>query len=426
VINDFHRYFRYHRENAFTRICWQLSKAPSEARIWPTSLALGAIVIYMHNALMYRQGENDLDKILTKAACQHIVDDDGDADSDEDADEETTTTVPIMYNRGLFFVSDVVTDRAFRLPQGRIPSKDVICAIYKSATMACIEEKFQMVVLKRKRGGGAHPERTANKRGKTMDVQYIAGQCMLPHGGTRQPMKLAEAGVKIRKALQMSGEDVALDHDNGCHSDNEMTVDQVVEQILYQFPYDLMQISPNFKSRRKGAQTLLTRGQREGVTANVFKSFDFSQVFARFQYCVVDEDKWYNHVFGHLFPAKGERPPENAQNYHTATYFRRWVTNVMNRQSPHSADITRKKVYKEFFKELRWVPYPHSHRIWDTKVMDTRSWVYVPKGVTKTATVQLAFNARFWWKERATLSVGPTVEELRQEEEESSIDEENE
>lgn len=59
----------------------------SASRLRNPSLALGALVIYRMNALIYRPAEGKAEEKLLHSACQHVLDG---ADG----------TRPIMYGRG--------------------------------------------------------------------------------------------------------------------------------------------------------------------------------------------------------------------------------------------------------------------------------------------------------------------------------------
>jgi hypothetical protein len=74
-----------------------LRASPSPSRVLPSSLTLGAILIYMLNALNYRPAEGHREKELTETCCWNAPDPNSQI---EDSDEEVNRE-PIMLRYGL-------------------------------------------------------------------------------------------------------------------------------------------------------------------------------------------------------------------------------------------------------------------------------------------------------------------------------------
>lgn len=109
-----------------------LRNSRSKARICKESLTLGALLIYMLNALSRRQEEDEEWRSLLKKSCWHVLDED-----DEEDDGH-----PILYDQGLYFLSDLIDDSAFRLPRVRLPSDFDIAKLYDASSFTALRCEF--------------------------------------------------------------------------------------------------------------------------------------------------------------------------------------------------------------------------------------------------------------------------------------------
>ena len=87
--------------NALTLI----KNTPSTYRVMHSSLTLGAILIYMLNALNFRPAEGQRETDLTETCCWNLYPDDMDSDVVESDDEEDP--IPVLLDYGLYFISGV-------------------------------------------------------------------------------------------------------------------------------------------------------------------------------------------------------------------------------------------------------------------------------------------------------------------------------
>jgi hypothetical protein len=107
-----------------------IKDTPSLYRVMHSSLTLGAILIYMLNALSYRPAEGQRETDLTQTCCWNVYPDDMDPDiveSDEDEDP-----VSVMLDYGLYFISGVFLQEgiALRMGAGDTVSMDSIMHLY--------------------------------------------------------------------------------------------------------------------------------------------------------------------------------------------------------------------------------------------------------------------------------------------------------
>ncbi len=95
-----------------------------------SSLTLGAILIYMLNALSFRPAEGHRETDLTETCCWNLYPDDMKltiVESDEDEDP-----VPVMLDYGIYFISGVFLQEgtSLRMGAGDTVSMDSIRRLY--------------------------------------------------------------------------------------------------------------------------------------------------------------------------------------------------------------------------------------------------------------------------------------------------------
>lgn len=110
-----------------------LARATPAKRLHNSSLALGALVTYQTNALLSRPEEGRAETALLQAACQHTL------------DSTTSETIPTMYQRGAYFVSDIVFEggSAIGIPPVRPIDEPHLLICYARDFMADIEIELQ-------------------------------------------------------------------------------------------------------------------------------------------------------------------------------------------------------------------------------------------------------------------------------------------
>src|SRR3954470_11438302 len=163
--HEIYRLAKYYRLCGFHWIVKFLKNSPPAGRILRASLALGAITIYQLNALIYRPGEGKAEKELLDAAFQHIL-----RTNDSDGEEDDDNSEPIMYRRGLYFLSDIVSDKyCYRLPACRPLGGETLARLYRRPNIGAVEQEFNIVRLKGSTAK-AHPSRIHNRRTRTLDI----------------------------------------------------------------------------------------------------------------------------------------------------------------------------------------------------------------------------------------------------------------
>jgi hypothetical protein len=383
----FCRYFKTYRLAALHNVIEGLMNAPAAARSMPPSLMLGSICIYMLNALIYRPAEGKAYENLLECSCQHatVVNDDY-----EDIPEDLGDARPVMYDRGLYFVSDVIFDVAPRLPATRIMDHNLLASLY-GFPFETFQEVFH--VAGAREPAKANSSRMSNRRKTTTDVEHV---CDDGDRNSWHTFHLADRGIALQPTMAMKGPDVDfMDVDDESDVDEEQrdnTLDALLQRCWRQFPYDVFQVSPNKVKRSEGRYVILSRSDLDNVSHDVFKSLDLSAVFDHVQARYCDAGFWGDTIFSRYFPPPEYVQPSGLQNFRQTKYYNTW-NSIMARLSKTDAHRVRKELLKEFNK-LMWLPFPGSDRMWQTRRMNMGQWTNVPETSCKGPSPQIIINSK--------------------------------
>ena len=355
-----------------------------------SSLTLGAILIYMLNALNFRPAEGQRETELTETCCWNLYPDDVDSDiveSDEDEDP-----VPVMLYYGLYFISGVVLQdgKTLRMGGGDMVSMDCIRRLYNVRNDQDLNVAFHMKTW--------HPDpsqisnnRIRNRRQVPVDIRLVVNKEEL----VAQDTHLADLGIKATTVPQEAGPDILAPTETRMDEDEdgqEETIDDMVARIWRQFPYEVFEKAPNHRSNQQGSHLLLSAQDRREATIEVFQDTDLSQLFSRVAVKLITPNNWFELQFRRYFPAKGFVPPAQLQNFSKMLYFREWTT-LMENLSIEDAHVVRTSVWTTF-KTFKWLPLADTDRLWNTKkVKSTDGYTHLPYNDNKP-TVQIGLNGR--------------------------------
>jgi hypothetical protein len=375
------RLFVYYRLAAIRLVLLNLAKADGRIRSMDSIMALGAICIYMSNASFTRPAEGFGWEDLIEISCQQVLE-----DPDDDADDEDAPTVPILYDRGTYFICDIVLNRNpafFRMPVQRTFDADSMARIYHKTSVDDIRASFTWSTAPLSKRL-PNPDRTQNrKKRKTRDVDDIREP-------DRQRLRLDTEirGVRIKPAVRLVGRDVDLHvidggderefNGAGDNEQGERTVNERAAKIYEQFFLDIIEEAPNRRSAELGSYLTIPVDMRgELARPELLQTAELP--FELAQYCVCTPEQWEMH-FDRLFPVSATAAARSPgrQNYGKCTYYSDYLA-LARVISVKSLAKTRRALRVEFDK-LVWVPYTQWDRIWSTRKMDTSSWKALPSG----------------------------------------------
>lgn len=366
----------------------RLLSTPTQYRPMRSSLTLGAILIYMLNAINYRPAEGRADQELTHTCCWDLSGS-RDDESAMDSDGSDMIQLPAMLTHGLYFISGIVLQDgvALRMGGGDTVSVDSLLRLYSVADEQDLKIRFNI------RNWHPNPlarnsNRIQNRRKVPVDVRHVVHDEELK----AQDRTLEERGVAMMPLPQAAGPDVEgprvhwMDEDQDAEKEG---IDDIIARIWRQFPYDIFENAPNHRSNREGSYLLMTKQDRLEATVAVFKNTDLRRVLSRAVIKVVSQKDWKNLQFRRYFPTKGFLPPTRLQNFPYMLYFQEWNT-LMGRLSARDAEVVRESIWKEF-KTFQWLPLTDTDRAWNTKRVTGPQWTHLPLDDKKPA-VRIALN----------------------------------
>lgn len=340
----------------------------------PSSLTLGAILIYVLNALNYRPAEGQRETDLTHTCCWNIYPRPAGEDLTE-SDEEDERPVPVLLSYGLYFISGVYMQdgTTFRMGGANAVSQESIERLYDVQHERDLNVAFHVKTISER----ANP-RTQNRLKEPRDVRRVVRREEL----IAQETPLADRGVTMKPLPREHGEDIRVLFHNQMDGDDNPPreperIDDIVTRIWRQFPYDIFEKAPNHRSNTQGSHSILAADRRREMTIEVFRATDLRELFSRVVIKIVDSENWRKLEFGRYFPVKNFKSPPRLQNFPNMGYYRQW-NELMSRLSSKDAQIVR-ELFWETFKTFQWLPLTDSDRLWNTKsVKPSATWKHLP------------------------------------------------
>lgn len=393
--------------NALTLI----KNTPSTYRVMHSSLTLGAILIYMLNALNFRPAEGQRETDLTETCCWNLYPDDMDSDVVESDDEEDP--IPVLLDYGLYFISGVYLQKgiALRMGGGDAVSMDSIMRLYNVRNNQDLNLAFQVKTWLD--NALEKNNRTQNRRRVPVDVRLVASRDEL----VAQDTPLADLGIRAftHHQDQEEGLDImALNEDQMDVQDEagkqQETIDDVIKRIWRQFPYDLFENAPNHKSLQQGSHLLLSKEDRQNATIEVFRDTHLSPLFSRVAIKVLTPDKWEGLEFRRYFPEKGFIRPVKCQNFTRLRYYEEW-NSLMERLSIEDATVVRRLAW-DTFNTFKWLPLTDADRLWNTKTLKLphKDWTHLPYDDRKPM-VQIGLNGALVQDAQSVQILGESIDE---------------
>ena len=351
-------------------------------------LALGAIALWMLNGNIYRPAEDFGAKELSELCTQGV---------EERLDDEDVQLKPMLWNRGLYFICDVVTEdpSAYRIPVQRRFPEELLEKVYQRLSLEEIRSELGVSVAVVKRNIG-NAERSHNKRiGPTMAFHYFEDD-----GQRQRPQfRAMERGAVLTNVVQPQGRDVeelrAREPEIGFEEDEDQrrgqTLDERLADIWLQMFFDVLEVVPNRKKAIEGSYCSIPKIMRRTLgKEELFTQLELP--FNAAKWACVDSTGWFQ-IFERFFPKKGALPPRHPQNFPACKYYIDYL-NLLDETNMGSAQKIHSEPWQKF-KKLKWMPYAKCNRMWCTTAPATGGWKYLPGGQEHRGP-QIAINAEQW------------------------------
>ncbi|KAK7437734.1 hypothetical protein VKT23_018450 [Stygiomarasmius scandens] len=357
------------------------------------SAVLYAVATWMLNALNYRESDSNKLMLELVESCMHHIRVDVGIENEEDEpqrDEEGDRNYGMVpnRNRGLFFLAAVTTDdRIWRVAPTRFLLQDEkVAKVYRCDAWDEFTQYFGVSRMIQNETERPTVRRVHNKIKRTLRVAQIEREVPgvnVGGGNGEDPFQVEEQGVRCRPIARAQGEDVdAFFAQTGIQRNVDGSVDNKLNLIWRQFPVDIFAVSPNRRGIGNLSYVLLGVVDRLQVTNEVFRTLDLSRLFEKVQVRFMDERDWDRLLFDKLFPDKceGQGPiyKGDKQSYPSCTYYKDWAS-LMDRLVGYDREVVRSAV-RVRFRQLLWLPWVRSDRMWSTKQERSHNVVIYPVG----------------------------------------------
>ena len=418
VLSHIIRYLKWLRLAAVHRVLSNLSDAPSKERSSESSLALGAMMIWILNGAHRTPAYRLLS--LAEQACPQILTEDVIDPEDPDA-----VTAPLMYEAGIYFICDLVADSRthfYRMPYSKEFDSQSILQAYEKGTMNELDHilgvgELQIGPLQ------PHTDRTSNRSTRqTMDVCHFRPQDRpLPAigpslNGILLPNPPRPHGPDVDYFVRHGGgnrQPVPDDDEPHFQDAPHNPLKSEVRIILEQMFFDILQESPNKKSQLEGAWTNIPQALRhELAVEDLYLTLDLP--FYSVQCNIASTDQWALH-FDRFFPPTVPQKP--AQNFGKSRYFNAYL-NLVRRLSSRQLTRVRSELQTKF-NTLAWIPHTESDHMWCTRRMASTRWMHLPKGSMEGPKISVNPLVLMRLGGRPRLRPPPRLQQLQQEDEEA-------
>jgi hypothetical protein len=393
----YYKSHNYCREYKFLRIhaiyvaLTSFTKAPSQALRQLPLLRLGAIMVWMLNAHIFRPGDKSWDRPLIQCcALQRPQGADNEWEELGIAVEEENLE-PALEIRGAYFVSDIKFMEAgvYMLP--RLGPREL--------SMKQIKEVFHLEFRKIEAAmmsqGITRKTRIVAKNmvryPRIPRPQHLVTRDTFPDDPPIPDFGLAAAGV------------MEPNNDEAQPYPAEDTIDIRVGRIWQELFHNIIAVSPNQKSTTSSSYCTLSAAARSEVQDTLFTSSTLP--FTAVQLKEVTVTTWDTVFFDRFFPSHIEQDPIkriSLQNFRTCSFYTQWET-LLQDVSHEDKAIVRRKILDKW-QGLAWLPYSAADRMWDTRTARGRGFKKLPLGFHGTAP-KIAINPRHHDLADFTLSI---------------------
>lgn len=360
------------------------------------SLLLGAGLMIVLNAISQAPSTFSRDvKLLNMVVMHEELDPEEDDEAEED--EVRVDTQPVIEGRGTIFFASIIFDRGCPRVSKRcvreLENDLQLPHAYRVFDFPKLRQQFG-VLARSVREGRIEKNRHRVPRlvAPTDRVDFLRPP---PPEEERVQFNLVEQGVRIRRPLLLHGPDVDENEVVDGDIPDRRNIDEEVQQIWEQLPYDIIRCTPNPKLS-DGAYIIMTKLQRRNVDINLFKQVEFEGIFETIQYTVLSEAEWNGKMFDLYFPDRKFNWEPHRQHFKLLEYYRHYHDLLMSLQGDGPARL--RNMLRNQWKTVLWVPRATHDRMWDTAIKRGTEYTYVPahRADNPVRAPIIAINGRIW------------------------------
>ena len=362
--NSSNRCFKIWRADALRFVFMAFRGARPQLRMMRPVLRMGAVAIWMLNALIFRQGEQRRDGEITRASAYHEPDDMDEEEDDLDAEGMNDLiaedlAAPALEERGCYFLSAVQLDHGlFRLPLTRELDTQTYAQMYGAESWHSLEQLFHEGEQRQIRKEQAGTRRTRSTA--VFEADRESPEREVDFG-------VHEADVTRRPAIMLTGPDIAP---NAGRPANDPAlangINGQLNKIWHQFLRDVLRKCPTGSD---GAYCVLETAEIEEATEEIYKSatLPFRGAFVK----VAQKQAWDTSMFDRFFPSRKLLAQFNkpAQHFPQCGYYLQWKSLIGTTRGDGDEEL-REGIRQEYNK-LGWLPWNKADRMWIVQSAET-------------------------------------------------------
>ena len=341
-------------------------KSPTSIRSEIPSLALGAILIYMCNALIYRPAEGSSETQLLEGACRHQL------------VEEKGGVLPVLYGDGLYFicgfapasgsaVSGYSSPPSLATVHRLDPSK-LSTGQYRRDSYAALLLCLQPVEPSQPR-----PKRPTAPSSVATPAETIAQITDADNNGTLSDSDGDDPDNEFER--EFPNEVLAIQAYAQHYEISDQNLDLLC-RITRAFPNDLLQ---NFAAKRAHSHVVEELKTLKNPM-EMFRRCRLADIFFSAQYKEVLVKDWKG-LFDTFFPADEETCQsrfEGRKQWGSISYLHLWRRSFPNDNGPTDRHALRACLWA-WFRQLNWLPHAPADRPWKCKSPSSQ-WQLVETG----------------------------------------------
>ena len=386
-VGIFHyRNFKYYRVVAIQYVLQAIEQSVHRVRCTPQVLGMGAIAVWMWNATVFRPGEQRWETPLMNAAAFWDSDDEDNLATEQELEDMAASGdyAPALQSRGLYFLSAIEYRRdVFCLPAARSLSDNEYAMVYNVESMSALQFTMKQSEIQQAKQVDQVPRQT----------RRILNRAHTRHSPARDiPLGLDNSGVRLRAPRGFEEVARIAQQAEDANNNGQGIVDREVNIIWQEFLRDIIAIVPTTR-RGVGCYCTLDSEAKSAVTEATYQATALPFKFALLK--IAPMDTWDVTFFNRFFPSTAMLPgrPTRVQHWPQCHYWMRW-TSLLDQvpDSNHQEEIRIRLRHQ--FKELVWLPWSASDKIWQTSKRETGQYQRLPAESGEATAVRIAVNER--------------------------------
>lgn len=361
-----HRAFKYWRAKAIVYVLSNFALLAGQKKVWWNVLQLGAMMVYMLNALIYLPSEQAQDIPLYTHSAHWSFPDAEEYDDDDAFLNDDRAGHPVLEVRGAYFLSEVhYTPNAFVLPTSlaRDLTSTQICIHFEVGSWAALQDMFGSSLVEH-RSRTIEEVRDVRRRPFRTDVRLRTKLLKLWRAEEWNAPALSRwllcLALIPRQDRGPEGSDAVRreEAEASCLMEFGSDLPQIFRNFQFQWEFDVLELAPQPHTSRRNSYLTMTKTERRNFSREDFRRLGLP--FTAVWVIVASPDEWKDHAMCN-FPSKAQlrttHVPHEQDQRRKSSAIQGW-TALMNRISDDpTAKLVQKIFIQKYWNTMHWAPY---------------------------------------------------------------------